>query len=91
MELNIINETKSEFVFEIKGEGHTLCNALKNELKDDADVDYATYKIAHPLIGIPRFIIKTKKGSPRKAILKAIERLKQKNKDFVREFKRAIK
>ncbi|MBW2988158.1 DNA-directed RNA polymerase subunit L [Candidatus Woesearchaeota archaeon] len=87
MELKILEDKKKLLRFEIKGEGHTLCNALKNELIKDSNVEYATYNIAHPLIGIPEMIVKTKQGTPRDAIIKAIERLRKRNKSFISAFK----
>ncbi len=91
MELKILEETKDTITFELIGEGHTLCNALKNELVQDEEVEFATYSIPHPLIGIPKMKIKTKKGDPREAILRAIERLRKKNKAFAAGFEKPKK
>ena len=91
MELKILEDKKNILRFELKGEGHTLCNALKHELIADSNVEYATYNIAHPLIGIPEIIVKTKKGSPKDAIAKAISRLKKKNKEFQEAFNKLKK
>jgi DNA-directed RNA polymerase subunit L len=88
MEINILEEKKDFLKFEIIGEEHTFCNALKNELWKDKDVDYATYRIAHPLKGIPTMIIKTKGKSPKEVLLKAVERLKSKDKKFLEELKK---
>ena len=86
MELKIIEDKKDLLRFELKGESHTLCNMLKQELTKDKEVQYATYSIAHPLIGIPDFIIKTKSITPREALKKAIKGLKTTNKNFVEAF-----
>jgi len=86
MEIKILEDKKNLIRFQIKGEGHTLCNPLKNELVTDEDVEYATYNIAHPLIGIPEFIIRTKKGTPKDALIKAVDRLKKRTKDFQTAF-----
>jgi len=88
MELNILEDKKNILRFELKGEGHTLCNALKNELIKNKDVEYATYNIEHPLIGIPEMVIKTKVKTPRDAVKKAIEDLSKANKAFAEEFKK---
>ena len=34
MEFNVIEESKTKLVFELKGETHTFCNVLKKELQD---------------------------------------------------------
>ena len=86
MEIKILEDKKNLLRFEIHGEGHTICNPLKNELLNDPDVEFATYNIAHPLIGIPEVIVKTKKNSPKDAIQGSIDRLKKKNKNFAAAF-----
>jgi len=87
MEFKVIEETKEKIVFELIGETHTLCNALKAELHKVKGVDIASYKIDHPLIGVPRFQIETKGIEPRKAIKEALKNLKKKSE----EFKKAVK
>ena len=87
MEFKVIEETKNKLVFELKGETHTFCNALKAELHKVKGVDIASYKIEHPLVGIPRFLLETKGTEPRKALKEALKTLKKKTE----EFKKAVK
>jgi len=75
MEVKIIEEKKNKLVFEVPGEGHTLCNALQIELWNDSHVKSAGYNIAHPLINIPRFILETDGADPKKTISAAVKRL----------------
>ncbi|MEK6964356.1 MAG: DNA-directed RNA polymerase subunit L [Nanoarchaeota archaeon] len=89
MELNILEHTKKRLVFELKGADHTFCNLLKNELWQDKDVKISTYAINHPLIGNPKLIIETKENETEKALTKALDRLEEKNKEFLTSFKRA--
>ena len=72
MESNIIEETKNKLVFELKGENHTFCNALRKELENIKGVEIAVYKIPHPLVGIPKFQIETK-GIDSKKALKTVD------------------
>ncbi len=60
MELNVINESRNEFEFELIGEDHTFCNSLRAVLNNNKDVLSATYRIEHPLLASPRILIKTK-------------------------------
>jgi len=91
MELNIIEETPKKIVMEIKGESHTLCNALKNELWGNSHVKIATYTIKHPLVGIPTFILETDgEVKPRKAMIDASEKLKKDVEKFRIQFKKEI-
>lgn len=85
MELKILEETKTKLVFELKGETHTFCNALKDELLQVKGVSLATYRIDHPLVGVPTFQIETKGIEPKKAIKEALTGLKKKVKDFQKE------
>lgn len=87
MEIKVLEETKNRIVFEIPGESHTLCNALKRELWKNEDVRIATYSIKHPLIGTPKMIVETGPGTnPRKALVKAAEALKEKVSTFKTSF-----
>jgi len=87
MEINIVEDKKKRLVFELKGEGHTLCNVLREELWNDKSVTVSAYNISHPLVGIPTFIIETSNKSPKKALKDAIARLKKKNSTLVKKVK----
>jgi DNA-directed RNA polymerase subunit L len=92
MEINVIEDKKSKLVFELKGEDHTLCNALREELWNDKAVTVSAYTIEHPLIGIPKFMIETDgKKEPKKALADAVNRLKRKNSSLAEAAKKAIK
>ena len=75
MELKILEEKKNRLVFELKGEGHTLCGMLNKELLNDEHVKAAGYHIEHPLIGIPKFVIETDGSEPKKIVIAALKRL----------------
>lgn len=75
MEVKIIEEKKNKLVFEVPGEGHTLCNVLQKELWNDSHVKAAGYNIAHPLINIPKFILETDGADPKKTISAAVKRI----------------
>ncbi len=67
MEIKILRERIDEIEFEIKGEDHTFCNPLRNVLNQNNKVEFATYRIEHPLLSNPIFYvkIKTKKKEPK--------------------------
>ncbi|MBD3354467.1 DNA-directed RNA polymerase subunit L [Candidatus Woesearchaeota archaeon] len=92
MELKILEDKKNKMIFELKGETHTFCNALKNELWNDSHVKAASYNIAHPLIGVPKFILETDgKESPKKALKNAAKNLKKVSGDLKTVFLKNIK
>lgn len=75
MEIQILEDKKNKLVFEIKGEGHTLSNALRKELWNDEHVKAAAYAVEHPLIETPRFVLETDGADPRKTLQAAAKRL----------------
>ncbi len=91
MEINVIEEKKNRISFELKGQGNTFCNILKDELWNDKHVTVATYTIKHPLIGIPFMIVETDGKSPRQALASAAERIANKADNLRKEFKKEIK
>ena len=91
MELEIIEEKKNRIVLKIKGETHTFCNALKKALLDDKHVKIATYKIDHPLIGIPEMIVETDGKDPKKALKEASDRLSKIFNKFKSVFLKGVK
>jgi DNA-directed RNA polymerase subunit L len=74
-------------VFELRGTDHTFCNALKQELWNDETVKVAAYNIAHPLVGVPKFIVESS-GDVKEALLGASSRLQKRNKEFVAAFQK---
>ena len=85
MEFNVIEESKAKLVFELKGETHTFCNLLKEELLTVKGVNITSYRVDHPLIGVPRFLIETKGVEPRKALKEALAGIKKKAEAFKKE------
>ena len=71
MKLNIVEDKKNRMVVEIHGETHSFCNALKKELWNDSHVKVSGYRIEHPLVGIPTFIIETDGKTKKEAVEKA--------------------
>jgi DNA-directed RNA polymerase subunit L len=77
MEIKKIEESKTKFVFEIIGVSHGFCNMLKEELQKDNHIKTATYRVEHPLINIPKFLVETDGNElPKDALKKAIKSLK---------------
>lgn len=85
MEFKVLEEEKNKLVFELVGETHTFCNLLKSELRKVKGVTLVSYRIEHPLVGIPTFIVETKGTEPRKAIKEALKSVKKLAKDFQKQ------
>jgi DNA-directed RNA polymerase subunit L len=77
MKFKKISEKDNELEFELQGEDHTFAGILVSKLLEDKNVEIAQYDIPHPLVGHPTFLIRTKKGEPRKALKDALADLKK--------------
>jgi DNA-directed RNA polymerase subunit L len=88
MEFNVLEEEKNKLVFELKGENHTFCNLLKTELRKLKSVTLVSYRIDHPLVGVPTFMLETKGAEPRKALKEALKNVKKLVVDFQKQAKK---
>jgi DNA-directed RNA polymerase subunit L len=74
MEVKVIEETDTEFVFEVIAE-KTILNPLKERLLRHEQVDYAGWNVSHPLLANPRFTIRVHEGSPRDIVIQTIREM----------------
>lgn len=91
MEINVLEESKNKLIVELKGEGHALCNAVKAELWKNKKVKVTGYNIAHPLVGIPKLVIETDSGDPKKILIEAIKAVKKDAESFLKSFSKTVK
>ena len=88
MELRLIENEKNRIKLEIRGEGHTFCNALRKELWKDKAVEIAGYTVEHSLVSEPILTLEMGKGEAKKALLDAVERLHKQNGELLELFKK---
>lgn len=74
MEVKVISKTDRELVLEIHGEDHTLGNLLAKEALRHPDVEYAAYRIPHPLRNYFEFTLIVKPGADPGNVLKEVVR-----------------
>lgn len=92
MQLVVLKRGENELVFEVRGETHTFCNALRQALVEDKAVTFAAYKISHPLTSIPLFRVKTDGSkTPEEALTEAAKKLTALSQNFKAAFNSAIK
>ena len=89
MKVTILEDNKTRVKFELKGETHTICNALRKELWADKDLIAAAYHLEHPMIGHPTFIVEHKKDA-RKAVQSAVSRLIKQTEELKEKFKKIV-
>ncbi len=81
MEIKYTGETKDRIKVELIGEDHTVANAIRKELWENPHVKISGYQIENPLVSNPVLVIETEgKEDPKKALFKALEGLRKKNK-----------
>ena len=86
MDIDVLEDKKNRFVFEIDDLGHTFINILKTELWNDSHVKIATYNIKHPQVSKPKFILETDGDeSAKSALSSAVTRLKKLSEKFKKE------
>jgi DNA-directed RNA polymerase subunit L len=90
MEIRVLSEDKEKMEFEIDGEDHTLCNALKDALWKQPNVEIAAYSLEHPLVNKVKMIVGVNKGDVRGTILKAVETIKKETKELKTEFSKKV-
>ena len=94
MKVNILDLKKdsNSLEFEIEGEDHTLCNALRNILLEDDNVEFVSYKIDHPTHANPIFYIKTnEQKTPTEALIDASDKLSELCNEVLTKFQEAVK
>ncbi|MBC7129285.1 MAG: DNA-directed RNA polymerase subunit L [Thermoplasmatales archaeon] len=75
MEIKIKKDNGKEIEFELIGE-KTILNPLKQKLLQYEEVEYAEWRVEHPLISNPEFYLRVNKGNAKKILKKAIKEIK---------------
>jgi DNA-directed RNA polymerase subunit L len=91
MEVTKMDSSDEEIQLEVKGEGHTFCNALQNFLLKDPAIEFSGYKITHPLVGEPILNIRTNnKKRPEQSALDAATALQKELEEIKSTFTKSI-
>ena len=91
MEIEIIKNEKDYLELTLKGEEYGIANMLKELLLDYEKVEFAAYRMDHPVIASPVLVIRTKEGTPIAALKSAVKKLKKQATDFRDALKEAKK
>lgn len=92
MNIKIIKNTTRELELEIEGEGHTLCNPLREILFEDKHLTFAGYSVPHPLTRSAQFIIRTDGKMKAINVFKnAAQKLIGRTETLRTEFRKALK
>lgn len=88
MNINVLKKEKNEIEVEI--DNLTIAELLRNELWEDSSVEISAWRRENPSEN-PILVIKTKGKDAKKALLEAVDRAKNKNKEIIKEFKKSFK
>lgn len=91
MELEIIKSEKDYVEIALKGEEYGLANMLKELLLEDSKVEFAAYRMDHPVVASPVLAVRVSEGSPLSAIKSAVKKLRKQAADFRDALKEAKK
>ena len=91
MEVKILVNEKNTMELELGGVDVSLAQLLAEKLSQEKDVDFASYKLEHPLIGSPKVFLRMKKGEPGKLVLEKLEEIKKEVTDFRDQFQDIVK
>ncbi|MFH1586450.1 MAG: DNA-directed RNA polymerase subunit L [Candidatus Diapherotrites archaeon] len=91
MDIEIVKNEKNLLEFILKGERHTYPNLLKSALLEDSSVEFVSYILDHPMDNDSRFVVRTKKSTPKKALEDATKKIESDINAFDLAMKKALK
>ncbi len=90
MDVNIVEESKNRFVFELLSHDHTVLLLVKEALQDNDDVKLLTFSVGHPETGKPLFILETKKNDAKKLFLQSLNEVEKNLQKLQKEFEKKL-
>ncbi len=91
LDIEVVRKEKNVVEFILKGERHTYPNILKSALLEDSNVEFVSYVQDHPEDDDSRFVVRTKKSTPKKALEDAAKKIESDIKAFDSAVKKAFK
>ncbi|MCK4319189.1 DNA-directed RNA polymerase subunit L [Candidatus Micrarchaeota archaeon] len=82
MEIKIFEDNKNELEFEVVDWDSTIAEIIIDKLNTYKEVEFAAYKIEHPLINGPKIYIKSKLKEPKALLLKATKEISSEIENF---------
>jgi DNA-directed RNA polymerase subunit L len=91
MKVNITNLEKKLLEFEVSDCDVSILNYLVHRLNQNKQVEFAAYKMGHPLIGLPKMIVRTKNDDALDVVLEELKTIGDELSTFRKEFENAVK
>lgn len=86
MEVKVLVKEKNTLELELIGADQSLAQLIAEKLNQDNGVEFAAYKMEHPLISSPKLFVKTKKTEASKLVLEKLNEIKKEVTGFKKEF-----
>ncbi len=86
MAVKILNQEKNLIEVDFGDVDQSLANLMVERLNDHKDVEMAAYKVEHPVLSTPHFILRTKKGDATKLFMETLEEIKKDVESFRKQF-----
>lgn len=86
MAVKILVKENNVLEMDLGGCDASLAQLLAERLGGEKDVEFASYKVEHPILATPKLIVRTKKGDPAKLVLEKLDELKKELADFRKQF-----
>jgi DNA-directed RNA polymerase subunit L len=87
--MKVIDKNKNTIELEVD-EDEGFLNALQSLLLEDSNIELAYWTRTHPLTGKPKIFIRTKSGSPKEALKKAVRKFTKEVNSFESELNKAF-
>ncbi|MEW6748499.1 MAG: DNA-directed RNA polymerase subunit L [Candidatus Micrarchaeota archaeon] len=91
MDVKVLVKEKNMLEIELGGIDQSLAQILAEKLNEDSDVEFASYKVEHPIVASPKLYVRTKKGDPSKLVLEKLDELKKELSGFREQFRDIVK
>jgi DNA-directed RNA polymerase subunit L len=91
MDVKVLVNEKNVIELDLGSADQSLAQLLVEKLNEDKDVDFASYKVEHPIMANPKIYLRTKKGEPGKLLLEKLDEIKNEVSDFKKQFLDVVK
>jgi len=82
VELKIISSSDKELEFEIVGGEYTLAELLTTRLNGKKEVEFASYKVAHPIVSNPLIYVRVSSGKAASVVSETLDEIREEVADF---------
>ncbi|MFH1520542.1 MAG: RpoL/Rpb11 RNA polymerase subunit family protein [Candidatus Micrarchaeota archaeon] len=91
MDVKLLVNEKHIIEMDLGDADQSLAQLLVEKLNEDSDVEFAAYKVEHPITATPKIYLRTKKGEASKLLLEKLDEIKNEVTDFKKQFLDVVK